>query len=160
VGVRRLQFIACAEVTRKLALFLMVRALQRPTARRVIRMRHQTTSRTISVASLLAFGLLAVPADARTRDVTIPAGTILPLQLDTAVASDRSRPEDPVRAHLRRAVHLAGEPVLPIGTPLRGSVLDATRSRRVKGRAHLSMRFDTLMVGDDRYAVRTGMLGR
>src|SRR5688572_16357921 len=37
------------------------------------------------------------------REVTIPAGTELPVVLDTAVGSDTSNVEAPVRAHLSRA---------------------------------------------------------
>jgi hypothetical protein len=36
------------------------------------------------------------------REVTLPAGTTLPLELKTAVASDTSNVEDSVRASLRR----------------------------------------------------------
>ena len=38
------------------------------------------------------------------RDVTLPAGTVLPVDLETAVGSDISRVEQPVPARLRRAV--------------------------------------------------------
>ncbi|MGH8188104.1 MAG: hypothetical protein ACREUC_16210, partial [Steroidobacteraceae bacterium] len=38
------------------------------------------------------------------REVTLPAGTTLPLELKTAVASDTSQIEDSVRASLRRAI--------------------------------------------------------
>src|SRR5262245_20485565 len=38
------------------------------------------------------------------HDVTIPAGTTLPIVLDTTVGSDVSRIEQPVRAHVARAI--------------------------------------------------------
>src|SRR5262245_39590214 len=46
------------------------------------------------------------------REVTIPAGTQLPVILDTAVGSDISRVEQPVAAHLSRAVVVRGQTVL------------------------------------------------
>jgi hypothetical protein len=96
------------------------------------------------------------------REVTIPAGTHLPIVLETAVASDTSRVEDPVRAHLARGVQVNGATVLPEGSRLSGTVTDATRSGRVKGRAHVAFRFDTLVPAgqDERYRTDTSAVGR
>lgn len=94
------------------------------------------------------------------REVTIPAGTILPLDLQTAVGSDTSRVEDPVRATLRRAVRVGGLDVLPAGTAVFGHVTDASRSARVKGRARVAFRFTRLdPPGEtDRVAIQTGVV--
>ena len=91
------------------------------------------------------------------REVTIPAGTLLPLDLQTGVGSDTSRVEDPVRATLRRAVTVEGVTALPAGTAVRGHVTAAERSARVKGRARVSFRFTQLdPPGDvDRLAIQT-----
>jgi hypothetical protein len=96
------------------------------------------------------------------REVTIPAGTSLPIVLDTAVGSDTSEVEDPVRAHLARAITIDGATVVPAQSVVLGSVTDATRSGKVKGRAHLSVRFDSLIPADqeERYAIHTSSLGR
>lgn len=75
------------------------------------------------------------------REVTIPAGTTLPLTLRTTVASDKSSVEDPVRATLRRAVTIDGVTALPEGTVLVGHVTGAARSAKVKGRARVAFRF-------------------
>ena len=77
----------------------------------------------------------------RMREVTIPAGTTLPLTLRTTVASDKSSVEDPVRATLRRVVTIDGVTALPEGTVLVGHVTDAARSAKVKGRARVAFRF-------------------
>jgi len=99
---------------------------------------------------------------AAVRDITIPAGTRLPIVLDTPVSSATSRVEQSVQAHLVRPVLVQGRTVLPQGTRVSGIVTDATRSGRVKGLAHLAVRFDTLMPrGDDeRYHIRTAAVGR
>ncbi len=104
----------------------------------------------------------AVPAGAAWREVTIPAGTLLAVTLDTAVGSDSSRVEEPVTAHLTRPVHQHGDTVLSEGSRVSGVVTDATRSAKVKGRAHVAMRFDSLTPrGDDqRYAIRTASVAR
>ncbi len=108
-------------------------------------------------------GALARGADPRTyREVTIPAGTVLPLALDSRVASDSSRVEDPVRAHLRRAVVVNGATAIPAGSAVSGVVVDAKRSAKVKGRARVAMRFTSLHPsrGDETYAIRTGVVSR
>lgn len=96
------------------------------------------------------------------REVTIPAGTTLPLVLDSALGSDSSRTEDPVRAHLAHGITVEGTTVLPAETVVLGTVTGATRSGRVKGRAHLSVQFDTLVASDqeERYPIATAPIGR
>ena len=96
------------------------------------------------------------------REVTIPAGTLLPIVLDTSVGSDTSTVEDPVQAHIPRAVTIHGRRVLLQGSRVSGVVTNATRSGRVKGLAHVAIRFDTLVPEgvDQRYSIRTAAVGR
>ena len=103
-----------------------------------------------------------IPAASASREVTIPAGTMLTVALDTPVGSDTSRAEEAVTAHLTRAIHVQGQTVLPEGSRVTGVVTDATRSAKVKGRAHVAVRFDSLTPrGEDhRYAIRTASVGR
>src|SRR5258705_11717973 len=44
------------------------------------------------------------PATPAMREITIPAGTQLPIVLDTSVGSETSRAEEPGQAHLARAI--------------------------------------------------------
>jgi len=96
------------------------------------------------------------------REVTIPAGTTLSVVLDTPVGSDTSRIEEPVNAHLSRAVNVRGETVLAEGSRVSGVVTDATRSGKVKGRAHVAVRFNSLTPrgAEDRYTIHTTAIGR
>jgi hypothetical protein len=96
------------------------------------------------------------------REITVPAGTPLTVTLDTAVGSDISRVEEPVTAHLTHPVHLHGEIVIAEGSRVSGVVTDATRSGKVKGLAHIALRFESITPrGDDhRYAIRTSPVGR
>jgi hypothetical protein len=91
------------------------------------------------------------------RELTLPAGTILPAELSTAVASDSSNVEDPVKATLRAPVTIDGVRALPAGTALTGHVTAVERSARVKGRAHIAFRFTTLDPPGDagRLSIRT-----
>jgi hypothetical protein len=94
------------------------------------------------------------------REVTIPAGTTLRLQLETEVSSDASGVDDPVRATLRQPVTIDGVEVLPAGTPLSGAVTAAQRSGKVKGRAFVAFRFNELTIDDEPYDVRTAAVSR
>ncbi|PWT86863.1 MAG: hypothetical protein C5B57_00295 [Blastocatellia bacterium] len=89
--------------------------------------------------------------------ITVPTGTRLPIRLDSSIGSDISRAEQPVHAHLSSAVTVRGQQVLAPGSRVNGVVTRAVRSGRVKGRARISVRFDTLVPrGDDeRYSIRT-----
>lgn len=96
------------------------------------------------------------------REVTIPAGTVLPIELQSSVSSDNSRPEDQVRGTLRRSITIDGIEVLPAGTGALGHVTVAEQSARVKGRARVAFRFTRLdPPGEaERIAVRTGTISR
>jgi hypothetical protein len=96
------------------------------------------------------------------RDVRLPAGTTLQATLMTAVASDSSNIEDPVRAELRQAVSVAGVTALPAGTPVTGHITAAERSARVKGRARVAFRFTAIdPPGDaERITIRTEPVAR
>jgi hypothetical protein len=97
-----------------------------------------------------------------TREVTVPSGTQLPIILDTAVASNTSRVEQPVRAHLSRDVRIGNEVVIPAGSELYGNVTAVRRPGKVKGRSYIAMRFTTLVPrgGSERYSIDTGRVAR
>ena len=78
------------------------------------------------------------------REVTIPAGTTLSLELKTAVASDTSKVEDEVRAALRSPVIVEGVHAIPDGTTVLGHVTSVERSGKVKGRASVAFRFNAI----------------
>jgi hypothetical protein len=102
------------------------------------------------------------PAPVEYRELTIPAGTVLPVELQSTVASDTSQVEDAVRARLRRAIVIDGTTALPAGSALGGTVTEATRSGRVKGRARVGFRFNTIEPagGDERLQIRTSAVAR
>ena len=96
------------------------------------------------------------------EQVTIPQGTHLPIILDTAVASNISRVEQPVRAHLARDVRIADRIVLPAGSDVYGHVTAVRRPGKVKGRSYIAMRFTSLVPrgSGDRYDIDTGRVSR
>ena len=100
----------------------------------------------------------AASAAPRFREVTLPAGTTLRLRLQSAIASDSSKVEDTVRAELTQAVSAGGAQVLPAGTAVVGNITDVERSGRVKGRARLAYRFNSLTHAGERYDIVTAPL--
>ena len=96
------------------------------------------------------------------REVTIPTGTNLAVVLDTTVASATSEVEAPVSAHLSRSITVQGQTALAEGSRVSGVVTDATRAAKVKGLAHVGIRFNTVTPrGDDqRYTIHTAAVGR
>jgi hypothetical protein len=96
------------------------------------------------------------------REVTVPAGTVLRLELRSSVGSATSRVEDPVHATLRRPITVNGLTAIPAGTAVLGHVTNARRSARVKGRAQVGFRFTQVDLPGEggRHAIRTSAVGR
>jgi hypothetical protein len=101
-------------------------------------------------------------AAAAFREATLPAGTRLQIVLDTGVGSDTSHTEEAVQGHLSSPVIVHGDTVLAQGTRVGGVVTSAERSGKVKGLAHIAVRFDSITPrGDDeRYRIRTAAVQR
>lgn len=96
------------------------------------------------------------------RDVTIPAGTTLAVVLEDSIGSDISRVEQPVHAHLTHAIAVDGVTAVPEGSTVSGAVTEVAGAAKVKGRAHIALRFDSLApTGDEeRYKIRTTAVDR
>lgn len=89
------------------------------------------------------------------QELTLAAGTALPLILATELSSASAQMEAPVRARLQRNVVVNGHVALPEGALLTGVVTDVERSGRLEGRAHLAFTFDRVQVRDARVMLRT-----
>jgi hypothetical protein len=92
------------------------------------------------------------------REVTVAAGTPLPLELMTALSSATAQLETPVRARLRQAVVVDGYTAIPAGAVLTGHVTDVDRAGRVKGRSRLAFRFSEVQVNGAAEELRTNPL--
>ena len=84
----------------------------------------------------------------------IPEGTMLPIEIQTAVSTATSREGDAVLAVLTEDVPLDGFK-LDKGAEVRGQVLTAVSAKRVKGRAHLVVGFDAVMKKGERVQIAT-----
>jgi hypothetical protein len=78
------------------------------------------------------------------RELTIPAGTTLAATLATPLASDTSKVEDTVRATLKSPVSIEGFELVPAGATIVGHVTKAEPAAKVKGRAFLAFRFNSV----------------
>jgi hypothetical protein len=94
------------------------------------------------------------------REVTLPAGTDLPIQLMTSLASDTSRAEEAIRAQVRRDVVRDDLVVIPVGTRVNGVVTDAQRSGKVKGVARLAFRFTSMTIDDEQLDFSSAAVAR
>jgi len=100
----------------------------------------------------------AAPRAPEYREVTIPSGTALPLEMTSTISSASSEVEAPVSAKLRNAITIDGETAIPAGAVLRGNVTDVERSGRVSGRAHLSFAFNEANIRGEREDLKTNPL--
>jgi hypothetical protein len=92
------------------------------------------------------------------REVTVPAGTALPLALLTPLSSATAAVETPVRARVRQDIVVDGATAIPAGSVLTGTVTDAAAAGRVRGKAHLAFRFNDIEVRGTRERVSTNPL--
>jgi hypothetical protein len=107
---------------------------------------------TASVSASPAAAATHVSDTAQYREVQIPAGTRIGVRLNTGVSS-RSPIEQPVDATVIAPLKIRGAQVVPAGSEVKGDVVAAQRSGKVKGRARLAIRFRTLTVGSQSYAI-------
>jgi len=88
-------------------------------------------------------------------DVEVPAGTVLELELLTALDSGVNQPGDEIQARTLSPLFVEGELVLDSGALVEGRVTEAKASGRVKGRAVLGFTFERLATPGGRKKIRT-----
>lgn len=93
-------------------------------------------------------------------EMDVPSGTALSLILETAVSSESSKPDEPVRARVAKPVVISGMTVIPEGAAVSGSVVAAERSGRVKGLANVAIRFNRVVVANTPYTINTARIAR
>jgi hypothetical protein len=89
------------------------------------------------------------------RELTIPSGTALPLELETALSSETAQVETPVQARLKQAVVVNGVTALPAGAIVSGNVTTVERAGRVKGRSSLAFTFNQIRADNISAGIRT-----
>ena len=82
----------------------------------------------------------------RRETLVIPGGTEMRVVLETGLSSETSKDGERVVARVERATAQDGRVVLPGGTVLRGHVVRAESAGRIRGRSHLTVDFDRIVV--------------
>jgi hypothetical protein len=91
-------------------------------------------------------------------ELTIPEGTALPLELETALSSESAQVETPVRARLKQAILVNGVTALPAGAIVTGEVTSVQRAGKVKGRSNLAFTFSQIRADNMTAGIRTAPL--
>src|SRR5438874_4556623 len=110
----------------------------------------------ILIAVFLACGLASAQTDPGTRpdasvpainagQLTIPAGTKVPLALKQSISTKNAREGDSVYAVTTFPVVFNDRIVIPAGTYVQGKISRVKRGGRIKGRAEVLMHFSTLI---------------
>jgi type IV secretory pathway VirB10-like protein len=81
-------------------------------------------------------------------EVTVPADSVIGLQIETALSSETSHVEDRVTARVTRDVRADGRVAIPAGSRVLGSVSVVDRGGRMKEQARLGVRFHTVILAD------------
>ena len=81
-------------------------------------------------------------------DLVIPADSVIGLQVENAVTTERAKVEDPVRARVTRDVRVRDQVAIPAGARAEGSVTLVERGGRLKEQARLGIRFHTIVLAD------------
>jgi hypothetical protein len=79
-------------------------------------------------------------------ELVVSADSVIGLQLDSAVTSERARVEDAVEAHVVRDVRVGDRNAIPAGSKVHGEVTLVDRGGRVKERARLGVRFTSIVL--------------
>jgi hypothetical protein len=84
------------------------------------------------------------------EEVVLPTASVMGLEIETSLSSERARVEDRVDAKVARDVMADGHLAIPAGSRVIGSVTVVERGGKVKQPARLGVRFHTLVLADGR----------
>src|SRR5271156_6053911 len=86
------------------------------------------------------------PKPASTEKIRIPAGTHVAVVLENGISTRSAKAGDSVYFHTSFPITLDNHVIVPVGSYLRGELLEAKRPGRIKGRGEFRMRLDTLIL--------------
>jgi hypothetical protein len=82
------------------------------------------------------------------EELVVAADSVIGLQAETTVTSERARVEDRVEARVTRDVRVHETVAIPAGARALGTVVSVDRGGKFKERARLGIRFNTLVLAD------------
>jgi hypothetical protein len=82
------------------------------------------------------------------EELIVSSGSVIGLQNETPLSSERAKVEDKVEARVTRDVRVGGTVAIPAGAKALGTVVVVERGGKFKDRARLGIRFHTLTLAD------------
>jgi hypothetical protein len=86
------------------------------------------------------------PAHAPGRKLVVPPGTRLAVVLENGISTRSAKAGDSLYFHTAFPVTQNNQVVIPVGSYLRGSLLESKRPGRIKGRGEFRMRLESLIL--------------
>ena len=99
------------------------------------------------IAPIEPFEPKAPPAP-RFVDLVVSTDSVLGLQMETAVTSEKARVEDEVLARVTRDVRVGDRVAIPAGSQARGEVTMVERGGKLRDKARLGIRFTSVVLAD------------
>jgi hypothetical protein len=100
-------------------------------------------------APLSGQGASAGAADSATKTapewIVVPSGTRLPLTLENSLTTRNARPGDPVYFQTVFPISIQNRIVIPVGSYVRGEIVEAKRPGKVKGTGEIRMRLNSMI---------------
>ena len=87
-------------------------------------------------------------ADSSSSRVVVPADTTIPLELKNAISSKSAYVGQAVYCETIYPITVGNRIVIPVGSYVKGAITQVVRPGRVKGRAQIGLRFDSLTLPD------------
>jgi hypothetical protein len=85
------------------------------------------------------------PKPAAREMIRIPAGTRVAVVLENGISTRSAKPGDSVYFHTSFPITQNNHIIIPVGSYLRGELIESKRPGRIKGRGEFRMRLDTLI---------------
>jgi len=82
------------------------------------------------------------------EELVVPADSVVGLQVETSITSERAQVEDEVVARVTRDVRVDGRVAIPAGAKAHGEVTLVERGGRLRERARLGVRFLSIVLPD------------
>jgi hypothetical protein len=88
----------------------------------------------------------AAPQAGSGEKVVVPAGTRVGVVLQNGISTRSAKPGDSVYLQTSFPITMGNRIVIPVGSYLRGELIDSKRPGRIKGRGEFRMRLNTLIL--------------
>jgi hypothetical protein len=102
----------------------------------------------------------ATSSTSDSKQVALPAGTVVTVRLSSTVGSKISAKGDHFSATVATPVQVDGKVVLPKGAEVLGKVVEAVPQGRFKGAAVLRLVLETVTLNEESYDVQTSSVSR